>query len=85
MGRDIFMSEDPAIRTVLAQRWNDFPGTVICAAPEAHLPGPVDTRVTVTEQGKFHVARVIRDGEASSEPVGHPKDGGEESARSGKS
>lgn len=51
LGREVFLLEDPAIRQVLRQRWSDFPGTVVCAAPEEVLPGPVTTRAVLHDDG----------------------------------
>ena len=58
IGREIFMTGIPEIRTVLKQRWGDFTGTVICAAPDKDLPGPVTVRAVLDATGAFHYDRV---------------------------
>jgi hypothetical protein len=64
IGREIFELEDETIRRVLRDRWADFPGIVICAAPERDCPGPTDTVVAIEPDGSVH-------SEPAAAPAGH--------------
>ncbi len=58
IGREIFMSGLPEVRGLMAQRWNDFPGAVVCAAPENFLPGPANVSAVLDAAGTFRYERL---------------------------
>lgn len=58
IGREIFALEDPAVEDMLRQRWDEFPGAVIYAGPEARLPGAINTVLEVDAAGAVTVAEL---------------------------
>ena len=63
MGNEIFLLEDPEIQRAFHLRWSDFPGILICGAPEKTLHGPIDTKIFFDSNGKFRLESISPPGE----------------------
>jgi len=58
IGAELWNSPDPLVRAALAQRWLDFPGAVVVAAPRGALPGPVQFHARLDATGGFSLEEV---------------------------